>query len=221
MLGAPSGSACPCLCRVTAACPSAPPASLPAPQRWRAHWRRCPACSTCRSTFYPTQPRCGWDLCPLAAEAEARSARPVTTAAFPLVDHAACCARPVPSGTVVQVRYDPEQTGPRHLVEAVEGAGFSAAPRSGQRLGAFARSGGRGRSLLLAQGVRRAEKAQLVAQRLLAAAPTTPPPNCLPTPTSQTPFSRLPQTSWTATGGKRRSGGASSALRRCSRCPSS
>lgn len=41
------------------------------------------------------------------------------------------CAIPV-----LQVQYDPEVAGPRHLVEAVEGAGFVATPLSGQRLGA-------------------------------------------------------------------------------------
>ncbi|EFN54171.1 hypothetical protein CHLNCDRAFT_135599 [Chlorella variabilis] len=35
---------------------------------------------------------------------------------------------------VAEVQYDPEVAGPRHLVEAVEGAGFVATPLSGQRL---------------------------------------------------------------------------------------
>ena len=36
-----------------------------------------------------------------------------------------------------QVHYDPEATGPRHLVDAVEAVGFEASPVSGQRLGAL------------------------------------------------------------------------------------
>ena len=40
---------------------------------------------------------------------------------------------------VAEVEFDPEVTGPRHLVEAVEGAGFEAAAISGQRLGTSAR----------------------------------------------------------------------------------
>ena len=36
-----------------------------------------------------------------------------------------------------QVQYDPEATGPRHLVDAVEAVGFEAAPLAGQRLGAL------------------------------------------------------------------------------------
>lgn len=45
------------------------------------------------------------------------------------------------------MRYDPETTGPRHLVDAVMDAGFEAAPVSGQRLGvrgAWQRSRGAG-----------------------------------------------------------------------------
>jgi Cu+-exporting ATPase len=35
---------------------------------------------------------------------------------------------------MLQVQYDPEVTGPRHLVDAVEDIGFGASPLSGQRL---------------------------------------------------------------------------------------
>lgn len=36
----------------------------------------------------------------------------------------------------LQVHYDPDIAGPRHLVDAVEGAGFEAALITGERLGA-------------------------------------------------------------------------------------
>ena len=34
-----------------------------------------------------------------------------------------------------QVRYDPDATGPRHMLAAVEGVGFTAEPYAEQRLG--------------------------------------------------------------------------------------
>ena len=62
--------------------------------------------------------------CSAAVEAALRAVPGVQAAAVNLL-----------SG-VAEVDYDPEVAGPRHLVEAVEGAGFEAAAISGQRLGA-------------------------------------------------------------------------------------
>lgn len=61
-----------------------------------------------------------------------------------LVGSAACCASPGPlvqlrhapvPPFLWQVRYDPDQCGPRHLLAAVEAVGFGAAPYVEQRLG--------------------------------------------------------------------------------------
>ena len=43
---------------------------------------------------------------------------------------------------VAEVRYDPDATGPRHLIAAVEAAGFDAEPLSQQQLGERGRAGG-------------------------------------------------------------------------------
>lgn len=47
-----------------------------------------------------------------------------------------CPAPPHPSPCEEQVRFDPDATGPRHLLEAVRACGFSAEPYAEQRLGA-------------------------------------------------------------------------------------
>lgn len=51
---------------------------------------------------------------------------------------ACCCCSSLPPPlppSLLQVRYDPDATGPRYLLEAVRGAGYAAEPYAEQRLG--------------------------------------------------------------------------------------